>query len=394
MELTQIQWQNPWQKTPIGWNLPVQIGSNPASQIVHPNLDQNSAQIVNWVGWVRNINPTSNASPVIVNWQRIWWPTQIQHWDTISVWKNNDVILGVNKPWEWLSPWVVWRHLWNLNFTNEQIEEITKRLFNPNANQLLKVPIYGLAWILVFLIAWVIYWFFVFSDLNTQLTKKSKALDNKIAKVNLTIGSIEKALWIKLDQWEPVECYEDEDCSSPEDQSIGTKINEIWKNFSSLNAKISEADAKFAKLKTELTQIVDDSLKWEKSDLLKQSIEKSLTEWPIKKADEKIEKIITDFTLLDKVLWDIVKEIQDDVDNFSTYSEDLKSLKEVRKFITDFDAEKALSNKKFILIENDINNQKNESSSLGKKINDLDSTLKATNEKINSIDLKINNLSN
>ncbi len=394
MELTQIQWQNPGQKTAISWNNPIQIGSNPSAQIVHPNLDQNTAQIANWNSWVKTISPGTGPSPVIVNWQKIWWPTPINHWDTISVWKNNDVVLWVNKPWEGLSPWVVWKHLWNLNFSNEQIQEITKKLFDPNINETIKLPIYSLVWVLVFLAAWVIYWFFVFSDLNSQLASKSKKLDDKLAQVNLTIDNIEQALWIELDQWDE-ECYEDEeDCKWSSAQSIDAKISEMWKNFSSINNKINEADKKFSTLKIEVEKSITESLKWAWTNKLEDSIAKSLTDWPIKEVEIKVNEIGIDVDKLDKILWEIVQEIKNDVDEFSAYKEDLKALKEVRKFITDFDAEKALNNKKFILIENDIKNLKNDIIALDKKIDSLDTTLKTTNEMINSVDLKIRNLSN
>ena len=385
MELTQLQWQNPGQITPVVGQ-PINIGSNSDNQIVHQNLVNNAAQITQWLSWENLIKPMVRSSPVIVNWQKIWWPTQIQHWDTIWVWENNDILLWVNKPWAKLDPWAVKKHLWNMNFSSEQINEITKRLFDVKENKIIQTPLFVLWWIIIFLIIWVVYWFFEFSKLNTDLASKASDINKKITQANATIENIEWILWVSLDlDCDPLDAW----CGSS--KSLDSKISDLATKITSFNKKVSSVEGNITKLKAELKTIWS-SIEWEWVNIIKKEVEKDLNDGPIKTIKSDLAELKGAFDKLDKVLWNVVDWIKDDVKELSKYSADLKSLKEVSGFMKNYETNKALVDKKITLSEEEIRNIKNSISSLLKKSDSLDSDLKRTNEEISSLELKIRNI--
>ena len=395
MELTQIHGDNPWQKINLNNQNQVGIWSWQWNTITNNQLPWNAAQISQWNDWNQVINPIKQT-PVFVNNKQISWTSPISHWDTIAVWSDKNVVMWVHKPGENLNPQQVSWSLANMNFSSWQIAEITNRLFDIKYNKPIQKPLLMLIWVLVFLLGLIWYSFIKLSNINDALLKRASNLESKITLAQSTLSDVEWILWISLVPEEDEECDPDyEDCSwgGSNGSTIDSRISKLNDEVESIDDKVKNISKESSKIEKEVLDALDSALKWEWSEVIKKAIIEKIEETSLQEQTDKIDKLSKNFALLDKALWDEVEKMLKDIEGILDYKDDIAALKEVRKFMTEYQNLNAVTEKKFKLIETDSVDNTKEIKSLKQKDDDLDSLIKKINEEINSLELQIKNLS-
>lgn len=394
MELTQIQWQNLGQKIPFQWTNPIGIWSDPSNQIVHSWLPWQVAQIANTSEWQRILRPVSKTSPVMVNWQLVSWPMPINRWDTISAGKNNDLILWVHAPWVALSPQQIWKHLSSLNLSNDQISEITNKIFDIKVNKAIYKPII-IAWSILFLLwVWVFYAFLKVSDLNTKLSSVSLELDRKIANANSTIQDFESILWITISWWD-YECdseFEECDNDYTQTQSVDQRITDINSKISDVLKKLNDVWKQFNSIKSDLVKTIDNAVWWSWIQVLQNAIVSDLQQWSLSDFQKKIDEMVKNFSLLDNALWDQVDLMKSDIKSFTDYKDDLKSLKDIKIYMASYDWDRAVLDKNIKLIQEDIKTINSWLNDLKKNDANLDSSIKNLSDKLSILENRVKEL--
>lgn len=394
MELTQIQWQNLWQKISFQWSNPVNIWSNLSNQIIHSWLPWQVAQITNTPEWQRILSPISKTSPVMINWQPLSWPMPINRGDTISAGNNNDLVLWVHAPWEMLSAQQISKHLSSLNFSKEQIEDVTNKIFDIKSNKAIHKPIIVSWLILLVLWIWVFYAFLKVSDLNKKISSSVIELDKKIATADSTIKDFESILWISI-SWDQNECDpENEDCSNQiaPSQSIDQRIIELNTKISDIIKKLGDVSKQFDSIKWDLTKTIDNAIWWSWIQVLQTAILTDLQKWSLADFQKKIDDISKNFVLLDDALWNQVEIMKSDIKWLNDYKEDLKSLKDIRKFMSSYDWDKAVMDKNIKLIQEDIKTINSWLNDLKKTDANLDSSIKNLTDKLSILENRVKEL--
>lgn len=417
MELTQIQGQNPGKKVNLNQVNNFTIWSANWNAIQNPNIPNEAAKIES-SQWGRNITPTQ-WSPVFINWQQIRKTSPISHWDTISVWNNNQVVLWAHPAWTNLWPASTGQHLWKLNFSPDDISDITYKMFNFKENKEILRPLVVLLAIIVVLFILTAVSLFKISWIKDGILKEKKDVLSKISEINLQLETASSLVWLSFFEDSFSECEEDdEECETSQNQE----------KKSSIKSRIEDAEKTLSNLKNEQKKAIK---------LLEDSVNKITWDWIIL-IEEKIDTLSGDFENLkkddlekffpkkdkenfkerykNKSVFEIVSKLDDvfgqtivglkkeiksssestkkDVKNFSEFKNDLRQdISKISDFSSDFEAEKTNTKQKFTTLDNKNNDNQKEIQDLKKRNDKLDVEIKKLNEEINSLEIKIKNIS-
>jgi hypothetical protein len=384
MELTQLQWQNIGKKfTPISWQ--VNIWSASWNQIQNVWLPSNAAQInvQNWNAEIQQMHP---SSPVFVNWNQIKKISPVNFWDTISVWTWNNVVLWAHPKWKNLDAKQIWTHLEWLNFSWDQIADLTNRIFDFHWNQAIHKKIIFLIWFLSILLIWIIFSYLQLMWIWEKIEKEKKILDWKLIEINDQLESASKILWKNLvleEEWNQ-DCDPDfEDCdvniNSWSEKSLFVQIWELNSNISKLESSQKKAIAEMKKVaenpKEEIIK-VNEEKKWEEEN----------NDENIQKNTDLINQLIVDFK---EVIRDLKLEIKSNSELKNDVEDDLKDFKKVSEA---FNSDKNVLNEENKIRDNKIKELQQDVEKLEKKDDNIDTELKKIQEEINSLELKIKNL--
>ena len=381
MELTQLQWQNVGKKfSPIWWQ--INIWSSDWNQIQNNWLPSNAAQINinNWKWEIKQMHP---SSPVFVNWNQINKSSPVNFWDTISVWTSNNVVLWAHPKWENLNSQDIWKHLWSLNFSWEQISELTNKIFNFKSNEAIHKKMFVLIWFLSFLLFWIIFWYIKLMWIWDEIQKEKNILNWKLIEINNQLEIASSILWKDLTE---IQWWKNEDCD-PGFEECDISNSESEK---SLFVQISELNSNISKLKSEQKKAISEMKKIAENPSWK------ITETE-KEKQEELEKIIKEnqknINLINENFSKIVKNLQNDVKDFSNYKDEIKiDVKNIKKFSEDFNSEKNILNEENQIRDNKLKSVQSDIDTLEKKDDKIDIELKKIQEEINSLELKIKNL--
>ena len=378
MELTQLQWQQVWQKfTPVWWQ--INIWSASWNQIQNTWLPSSAAQ-VNVQGWKAEIQQMHPSSPVFVNWEQVQKSSPVKYWDTISVWPSNNVVLWVHKWWENLNAQQVWEHLWNLNFSWDQIADLTNKIFNFNWNQAIHKQIFILIWVLSILLFWIIFSYFKLMWVWDQIQKEKNALNKQISWINSQLEAASSILWKDL--------ISNDNTTS--DCEPWVEWCDTWNNNSktdlSLFSQIQNLKDNFSKLKNEQKKAIEEMKKVVKNP------KETLTEADKKKQEESqktIEENQKNIQLMNTNFSKIVKNLEDWLKKSSAFQADFK---DNLKSLKDFWVQKNVLKEENQIRDNKIKEAQSDIDKLWKKDDSIDVEIKKIQEEINSLEIKIKNL--
>lgn len=389
MELTQLQWQQVWQKfTPVWWQ--INIWSASWNQIQNAWLPSNAAQvnIQNWSWEIKQMHP---SSPVFVNWKQIQNSSPVKYWDTLSVWASNNVVLWVHKWWENLNAQQIWEHLWNLNFSWEQIADLTNKIFNFAWNKAIHKQIFILIWVLSILLFWIIFSYFKLMWVWDQIQKEKKALDWKLTEINSQLSAASTILWKDLVSWDlgdnsPSCDPEVEWCNpwwdntnSKDNLSLTDQIKNLKDSFNTLKSNISKLKTEQQKAITEMKKVAANP----KKEIKKVSEEKiDETKKIIEENQKNIQLMNTNFSK-------IVEELQAGIKKSNDFQKDFK---DNLKSLTEFQIQKNVLKEENQIRDNKIKEAQSDIDKLWKKDDSIDVEIKKLQEEINSLELKIKNL--
>lgn len=287
MELTQLKWQDVWKKLkPLSLS-PLKIW----------NLSGDSAEIKNDKTWESNLSPIGK-SPVFLNWNKISNSTKINLWDTISVGEKHDLVLWAHKLWENISTNQVNKHISKLNLSEDEIDEIMKKLFSLKDNEKLKQFLIIFTSIIFILFIWIAILFLNIKSINSQISKKQTEAQNLFDKINGEVDVISQKLW--LSDCEDGECQKEKDTISYELEEVSKQIKK---------------------------------LKWEQKKMVKSFKEKiaKMGSWSfvldINKNTETVEK-------LDETFWQVVLGIKKDIKDLDEKIKEMKS--SIKKELSSF----------------------------------------------------------
>lgn len=382
MELTQLQWQNIGKKfTPIWWQ--INIWSASWNQIQNAWLPSNAAQI-NIQNWNAEIKPMQTSSPVFINWNQIKKTSPVKFWDTISVWAWNNVVLWVHPKWQDLSAKQIWEHLWNLNFSWDQIADLTNRIFDFHWNQVIHKKIILLVGILSVLLIWIIFSYYQLMNIWEEIQKEKNILNSKLIEINSQLETAWRILWKDLVSFE--EWWMNDDCDPD--------FEDCWSNNSwsekSLFVQISELNSNISKLKSEQKKAIEEMKK------VAANPKETISKEEKKKQEENLKIILENqknISLINENFSKIIKNLQDDIKNFSDYKDEIKiDVKNMKEFSEDFNSERNILSEENKIRDNKIKEAQWDINDLEKKDDKIDIELKKIQEEINSLELKIKNL--
>ncbi len=382
MELTQLQWQNIGKKfTPIWWQ--INIWSATWNQIQNPWLPSNAAQInvQNWKAEIQQMHP---GSPVFVNWNQVQKTSPVKFWDTISVWAGNNVVLWAHSKWTNLTAKQIWEHLWNLNFSWDQIADLTNKIFDFNWNQAIHKQIFTLIWILTVLLIGIIFSYTQLMWIWDKIKKEKNILDKKLIEINSQLEAASWILWkeLVLDEWWAT----DEDCDPDIDDcesTTNTSAESLFDQINNLKSNISKLKTEQKKAITEMKKVAANP---------KETISKEE-----KKAQEEKMKIILEnqknISKINENFSKIIKDLKDDIKGFTDFKTEMKSdLKDFKKISSDITLNYNVLKEENQIRDNKIKALQNDEKSLEKKDDKTDVEIKKIQEEINSLELKIKNL--
>ncbi|MCD5382784.1 hypothetical protein LR002_01535 [Candidatus Gracilibacteria bacterium] len=381
MELTQLQGQNIGQKfQAVGGQ--INIGSSSGNQIQHPDLPSNAAQI-NVQNGQGEIKPMHPSSPVFVNGNQVKKSSPVKFGDTISVGNKNNVVLGTHPKGQNLNAQQVGQHLGGLNFSGDQIADLTNRIFSFQNNQAIHSKIFILVGILSILLIGIIFSYTKLMGISDQIQKEKTILNKKIVEVNSQIEAAGAILGIDLTQGGG----ENNDDCDPEMDDCENVDNGEQKSFLS---QIQELQSNIAKLKSEQQKAIAEIKK------VAQNPKEEISDEQKKKQQEN-EKIVLEnqknIELMSKNFSSIIKKIKNDIKYFSEFKSDIKDdVKDIKKFSGDFNTAQNVLKEENQIRDNRLKSLHQEIDRLQKKDDNTDVEVKKLKEEINSLEIKIKNL--
>jgi len=418
MELTQIQGQNPGQKVNLNQLNQVTIWSANWNNIRNPNIPNQAAKIETNQAGNRRITPTQ-WSPVFINWSKINKSSPIKHGDTISVGNNHEMVLWAHPKWTNLWPASIWQHLWKLKFSWEDIAEITHKMFNFKGNKEILKPLYVLWWVASFLFILTIVAFFKISWAKDDIIEEKKALSAQITAIDDQLQTASSIIWASFYEDEFLDCeewdYECEDAANQPQSASKTIKDRIKEAEDSLDNLKKEQDKAIKELKDSVSKVTWEWIAKTQTDLAEisaqlESIKKDDIEkmFPVKEREkfyERYKKSIFEITTkLDDAFWDEIEDIKKDIITlWDSTDKDLKALQEFKsdlkkdidniwKFSSWFEIEKTNTEQRFVTVNNATDTNQKDIGKLEKKNDSLDSEIKKLQEEINSLSVKLKDL--
>jgi len=231
MELTQIKWENIWNKNQIV-NWLNRIDSNKSlikdSKLVH------FAEIEREEWWLIKISASNKDHHLKVNWRKIPSNTskKILEWDTISFWENRENIFAVHNNDEKISKEDVKNHIeksWH-QLSDEEFSDILRKL--KLEEKLIRWLFIGVLTISIFL-TWVIFY------LNSQNWVVSKKIYESLNSKDQQIQELQKLIWENPN--------DENDCNPEIDDQCEIEWLDLFSQIAQLEEKNKKLEDKIKK---------------------------------------------------------------------------------------------------------------------------------------------------
>ena len=315
MEITQIKWPQVWQQIKVKkWD----------TCPLHDHSEKKLLKEGEWPLWtIKHEWGSKILSPKAwlhteVNSKKISEPTKIEHWDTIWIWKDNDVMLAVHKPWDLLDKEELESHVekaWD-SFSKEELKNTVS-----NIRKRQKTLVWTFIWtifILVFLLTYMV--FYIYSSRSEIVSE----INETIYPTQQNINELKWLIWNFNE-----ECFEDDFDCEIESWTIAEKIWKLeWKN--------KELELSIDDLKLSSSQVEAVKSKFSELELLVSENEES-GNTKIVDIKSKVDEISSSIEALEWNTTNNIKALSTEISKIGDITSQIKEIEKALQAEKDFD---------------------------------------------------------
>ena len=279
MELTQLNWENVWNKIHLNKDLHKLETPN---GIIWKSKLENFAEIrkENW--WDNIINPLKDAH-IELNWIKIEKKEKLNFWDTISLWEKKENIFAVHKKWANLEEKDLKNHFDKAGYQamKQEMDMLLERV--EKEEKLIKT------FFIVLLVITIIFSWAVFYLWNTNSSLVWKI--NKLIVNQEEIIQIKDVLWETEEnwEWEVLTISENIQNLKKENWEYKDELNEIKWDLDSIKTLPKDTKEEIDKLKKEIFEAVESKIGSWKTTLSESQIEEIVKEIKTEMSKEEIQ---------------------------------------------------------------------------------------------------------
>lgn len=324
MELTQLQGPNPWEKIQITNGQKIPLTGHEDNVVAH--LESSN--------WQKLLHPIEGAA-VSINQQKLTWTTELKHWDTLSLWENQELMYASHEKWKVLSNKEIEEHIkkWWGEVTKEELNDLTA-LVESNQKRLTVSMSISLIFILIYIVS-----FTVLYNYYSRNSAFIETINQSLYPTQTEMVNLKNLVW-NLKDWEEVKetivnriAVLEDRWAKIEWELASQRASQSWIN--AMQLRITELERVISELQTEKDMIspdLQDKVKGFMTDLIWENL---TTTWinieDLARSVSEMKKLLEDGTKLNlndpaqvwnavRLLLNKVLELKEELNQLKTWT--------------------------------------------------------------------------